>query len=239
MKSPAELTGGSLENMLEANKNRLFEAIFDVYNRNLLKRRFNSLSVSGLDFLINKPLNIPLIIYCNHSSWWDGLIAYQISRKANLDSFIMMEEKQLKKLFLFRKLGAFSIVREKPRQAMKSLIYSSKLLIENPNRTLWIFPQGEILPNDLRPITFYNGVSKIVEKVKNCSVTSLSIRYDFLGDFKPQIFAKIHQLKSVNVHQNFNTKKLTKMFAAEISDSLDELKNDIIIKNLSTYQSII
>ena len=225
--------------MLEANKNRLFEAIFEVYNRNLLKRKFNSLSVSGLDFLINKSLNVPLVIYCNHSSWWDGLVTYQISRKANLDNFVMMEEKQLKKLFLFRKLGAFSVVRENPRQAAASINYSTKLLLENPNRVLWIFPQGEILPNDLRPFSFYNGLSKIVEKVKNCSVASLSIRYEFLGNFKPQIFAKVHQPQLISINQDFNAKKMTKIFAAEMTDSLDELKNDIMTGNLSKYQPVI
>jgi 1-acyl-sn-glycerol-3-phosphate acyltransferase len=225
--------------MLEANKNRVFEKVFAVYNQNLLKRRFDSLSVSGLDFLLNKNSNIPLIIYCNHSSWWDGLVAYQISRKANLNSFLMMEEKQLKKLFLFRKLGAFSIVREKPRQAIESINYSANLLLENYNRTLWIFPQGEILPSDTRPIFFYSGLSKIIEKVKNCAVASLSMRYEFLGKFKPEIFVKINQPKIISVNQDFNLKKMTKIFSAEITDSLDELKSDIMKANLSNYQSII
>src|SRR5688500_17469225 len=107
--------------MLEANKSRIFERIFSLYNRNLLKRRFHSLHVSGLDFLFNKQDGIPLLIYCNHSSWWDGLVAFQISYQTGLDSFLMMEEKQLKDLFLFRRLGVFSVVREDPRQAFKSI----------------------------------------------------------------------------------------------------------------------
>src|SRR5215203_6294103 len=100
--------------MLEANKSVIFERLFALYNRNLLKRRFYSLQVSGLDFLFNKNSNVPLIIYCNHSSWWDGLVAFQLSFETCLDSFVMMEEKHLRKLFLFRLLGAFSVVQEKP-----------------------------------------------------------------------------------------------------------------------------
>src|SRR5215210_7489129 len=101
--------------MLEANKSLWFEKIFGVYNRNLFKRRFNSLQVSGLNLLKEKEDKTPLIIYANHSSWWDGLVAFQISFQCGLDSYIMMEEKHLKKLRLFRKLGAFSIVRENAR----------------------------------------------------------------------------------------------------------------------------
>lgn len=224
--------------MLEANKSKIFEKIFSIYNRNLLKRRFYSFRVTGLDYLLNNNINRPLIIYCNHSSWWDGLVALQISHRAGLDSFVMMEEKQLKKLFLFRQLGAFSVNREKPREAFKSIDYAAKLLIENSKRTLWIFPQGEILPNDLRPIKFYSGLTKIIKKVENCSITSLSIRYEFLGEFKPQIFVKIEEPKSISVTAEFNVKKLTEEFAQNLTDNLSSLKSDVINKNLTDYKSV-
>jgi len=224
--------------MLEANKSKFFEKIFSVYNGNLLKRRFYSIQVSGLDFLLTKNINIPLIIYCNHSSWWDGLVAFQISQKTNLDSFVMMEEKQLKNLFLFRRLGAFSVIREKPREAIKSINYAAKLLIENSARTLWIFPQGEILPNDLRPIKFFNGLSKIIEKVGTCLVTSLSIRYEFLGEFKPQIFVKIEEPNLISIETGFNVKQLTEELTESLTGNLDLLKHDIINQNLAGYTSI-
>ncbi len=225
--------------MLEANKNWLFENIFAVYNQNLLKRRFNSLWVSGLDFLINKNTNLPLIIYCNHSSWWDGLVAFQISRKTNLNSFLIMEEKQLEKYFLFRRLGVFSVNREIPREALKSLNYAAKLLQTNPNRTLWIFPQGEIINNNSRPISFFNGLSKIIEKLGQCLIASLAIRYEFLGEYKPDIFVKINKPALISINKNFDSKKMTDDFAGEMELLLDELSKDILYQNTTTYFPII
>jgi chlorobactene lauroyltransferase len=225
--------------MLEPNKSKYFEKIFSVYNRNLLRRRFNSFQASGLEFLLNKDINTPLIIYCNHSSWWDGLIAFQISYETGLDSFVMMEEKHLKRLFLFRRLGAFSVIREKPREALKTIDYAAKLLTENSKRTLWIFPQGEILPNDLRPIVFYNGLTKIIEKVEKCYAASLSIRYEFLGEFKPQIFVKIEEPKLISIESVFNVRQLTQALTENLTDSLNILKSDIINRNLAGYKSIL
>jgi len=224
--------------MLEANKSRFFEKIFSVYNLNLLKRRFYSLQASGLDYLLNKTINTPLIIYCNHSSWWDGLIAFQISRETGSDGFVMMEEQQLKRLFLFRRLGAFSVIREKPREALRSIDYAAKLLTENSKRTLWIFPQGEILPNDLRPIKFYNGLTKIIQKVGNCSVASLSIRYEFLGEFKPRVFVKIDEPELLFAEAGFNIKQLTEKLTENLTGNLNSLKSDIIDRNLDNYKSI-
>lgn len=224
--------------MLEANKSAAFEKLFAIYNRNLLKRRFYSFRVSGFDFLLNKYSNLPLLIYCNHSSWWDGLVAFQISYETGLQSFIMMEEKQLRKLFLFRLLGAFSVVRENPRAALKSLNYAANILRSDPNNTLWIFPQGEIMPNDLRPLKFYNGLAKIVKKVGNCMLVSLSMRYEFLGEFKPRIFVKIREPEFFSECEYLDTKKLTEKFSAQMTENLDSLKSDVIAQSFSGYKKI-
>ena len=225
--------------MLEANKSTVFERLFAIYNRNLLLRRFHSIRVSGLDFLLNKNSNRPLIIYCNHSSWWDGLVAFQISRQTRLQSFVMMEEIHLRKLFLFRLLGAFSVVREKPRQALKSVNYAAKILMNNPKNTLWIFPQGEILPNDTRPLKFYNGLAKIIEKVGNCSTVSLSMRYEFLGEFKPQIFIKILEPEDFSGSEDFETKKLTAKLEERLIENLDGLKTDVTSQSLKGYEKLL
>ncbi|CAN5623193.1 lysophospholipid acyltransferase family protein [soil metagenome] len=224
--------------MLEAKKSAWFETIFSIYNRNLLKRRFHSLEVSGLDFLREKNAGIPLIIYANHSSWWDGLVASEISKMAKLDSFIMMEEKQLKNLFLFRKLGAFSVVRENPRKAVESINYAVNLL-KKTDRTLWIFPQGEILPNAARPLKFYNGLSRIIEKVGKVFVVPLAMRYEFLSEFKPQVFVKISSPELFKNSKDFESKKMTEIMKSRLTNVLDELKTDIISKNFSNFERII
>jgi hypothetical protein len=149
-----------------------------------------------------------------------------------------MEEKHLKKLFLFRQLGAFSVVRDKAREALKSINYSVELLKKNPNRALWIFPQGAIQPNDLRPISFYNGISRIIEKLEECNVISLAIRYEFLGEYKPQIFVKVNEPELVKIDKNFNSKLLTKNFELNLTRNLDELKANILTGQLDRYEKI-
>ena len=225
--------------MLKAKKSDWFERVFAIYNRNLIKRRFGSLNVLNLDILENLNREFPLIIYANHSSWWDGLVAFQISHKAELDSYILMEEKHLKRFFLFRRLGAFSVNRENAREALKSIKYSADLLRGDPNRTLWIFPQGEISPTDARPLLFYNGFSRIIAKTGRCFVLSLAIRYEFADEFKPEIFVKISKAEYVEPDENFKVKERTKYFAGNLTANLDELKADISNKNLIDYRKIV
>lgn len=224
--------------MLEANKSRWFNEIYALYNRNLLKRRFNSLQVSNAKILKTIDRKIPLIIYANHSGWFDGIVAYQISRHFKLNFYVMMEEKQLKNLQLFRKLGAFSVVREKPREAIQSINYSANILSKNPDSVLWIFPQGEILPNDVRPLHFYNGISKIISKLDKCNTLGIAMRYEFLGNFKPEIFVSIGFFEQFSLDVQ-NKNNLSAHFAQNTEKLLNDLKSKIVTNDLANFQNII
>jgi 1-acyl-sn-glycerol-3-phosphate acyltransferase len=225
--------------MLKVNKSGWFEKIFSIYNRNLLKRRFHALHFAGFENLNEKSADIPKIIYVNHSSWWDGLVAFQISSLLKLNAFVMMEEKQLKRLSLFRKLGAFSVVRENPFKAIKSINYAADLLKENAKSILWVFPQGEILPNDVRPLKFYSGVSRIIQKVGKCLVYPVALRYEFLGDFKPEIFARVGKPDLISSIKTLSIKNATKNFEDKIILTLEEVRQDILNQNFRSYKNII
>ena len=144
----------------------------------------------------------------------------------------------MKNLFLFQRLGAFSIVRENGREAVKSINYSAELL-KKSSRTLLIFPQGEIVSNDTRPIKFYNGFSRIIEKIGEVYAVSIAMRYEFLGEFKPQIFVKIGLPELIKTDGNFNPKEKTAIFAERLTTNLDKLKSDIINKDLNGFEKII
>ena len=223
---------------MEANKNVWFEKIFAIYNRNLLKRRFNSFQVQNLPQLKNRNKKIPLIIYANHSSWWDGLVLFEILKGHEFDSFVMMEEKQLIDLNFFRRLGAFSIVRENPVQAIESIKYAVEILTSGETKTLLIFPQGEILANDKRPFRFYHGLSYLVDKLNECYLVPCSIRFEFLKNFKPDIFVKFGELEFYNNSEKISRKYVTKKLEEKMTENLDSLKSAIIENDFNNFLTL-
>jgi 1-acyl-sn-glycerol-3-phosphate acyltransferase len=224
--------------MLKANKSVWFERMFAIYNRHLLKRRFNSFRISGLDFLKNKSEALPSIIYANHSSWWDGLVFLEILRRFDSENYVMMEEKQLRKLFFFRWLGAFSVVRQNPRSAVKSINYAAHLLLENSTRTLLIFPQAEILPNDVRPLRFYKGLARVIEKVQKCRAIPVALRFEFAGNFKPEIYVKIGEPEIINIKGPYDAKSSTKKYETRLTETLENLKRDVMAHRTDGYDKI-
>ncbi|NJK78410.1 MAG: hypothetical protein HC914_00205 [Chloroflexaceae bacterium] len=115
-----------------------------------------------------QPYDGPLILYMNHSAWWDlymtALLNYEVFRR-RFDSYGMMEEQQLRRYRFFTWMGAFSIHRSDRAEATRSLVYISRVLQEQPGRALYMFPQGQIVPNDQRPLKLYTGVARIARQI--------------------------------------------------------------------------
>jgi 1-acyl-sn-glycerol-3-phosphate acyltransferase len=226
--------------MITAKKSAWFERAFAMYNRNLLARRFEGLRVAGTDALLERPhSDAPLVLYANHSSWWDGLVAFQIGHACALAQFVLMEERQLRKHMLFRRLGAFSVVRERAREASRSIEYASALLRADAARALWIFPQGATAPNDARPLRFYSGIAHIIKRTQRAYVAPVALRYEFLEDFRPEAFARIGPLERIEAGADFDIKETTGRLAHNLTRTLDALRADVLQASLQAYVELV
>lgn len=224
--------------MITARKSAWFERAFALYNRNLIARRFKGLRVAGLEHLHGRPHDAPLLLYANHSSWWDGLIAFETGRACGLDQYLMMEERQLHEYSLFRKLGAFSVVRENAREAAQSIEYASNLLRNTP-RTLWIFPQGVTLPNDTRPLKLYTGAAHIIARAGGAYVAPVALRYEFLEDFRPEALVRIGAVEEIESAANLDAKHLTRVFAENLTRTLDRVRDDVLCGKFAEYEELV
>ncbi len=224
--------------MIPARKSAWFERVFTVYNRNLIARRFEGLRVAGLEHLRDRPRGAPLVLYANHSSWWDGLVAFQIGRVCKLDNYAMMEERHLREHPFHRRLGAFSVVRENAQEAARSVEYAGELLRET-SRVVWIFPQGELMPNDVRPLRFYAGVAHVVKRAGGALVAPVAMRYEFLDHFRPEILVRVGEHESIEAGADFSPRIITNSLAEKLAQTLDRVRTDIVRRELADYEEIV
>ncbi|MFC7682152.1 lysophospholipid acyltransferase family protein [Paenibacillus sp. GCM10028914] len=170
--------------MIEANKRKGFEYVFQRYNEHyLLRRYFHEITLRGeLDWF---EMERPVIYVMNHSSWWDGLLVYHVIRKTSSgDHYMMMDEKQMNKYRFFRKIGAFSIDKSSVKGIWKSLHYAEKLL-SNQGR-VWLFPQGEIYHQDIRPLRLQSGIGYLLAKCPNTAVVPVTMLTFLVQHQKPE-----------------------------------------------------
>lgn len=181
--------------MLHAAPHPFHRRFFTWYFRRRLRRAFSGVYAEGIERLApwtdGGGAEHPLVIVANHSSWWDAVLPIVISLgHFDHDAYGVMEGRQLQRYRFFRRLGMFSIDRDNPRAAMRSLDYGAGLL-RGRRRVLWMFPQGEIVPNDRRPIDCYGGAERLIRMIGRCTVVPVAFRYELCRNERPTAWVSI------------------------------------------------
>ncbi len=154
----------------------------------------------------------------------------------------MMEEAQLRRYFFFSWIGCFSVNRSNPRSAIQSLQYAAHLLKERRRRMVWIFPQGEISPNDYRPLTFFSGVSHLTRLAYPLLIYPAAIRIEYRTEQRPDLFISLGeplQMGEQEVQSANFLKSLTRRLETCVTAELDQLRADVISQNLSSFTCVL
>ncbi len=124
------------------------------------------------------PTNAPVLLLCNHQSWWDGILIFILHQKFWKKPFyVMMLLSELTKRKFLTYLGAYSIQKNN-RSVLESLNYTLKLL-ENPNHVL-VFPQGRLESQHVAHLTFPKGIQYLVNRLPaHAEIWALSVHYSF------------------------------------------------------------
>ncbi len=223
--------------MIKAQKNTIIGNLFTLYHKRLLRKHFYRIHLTSEENLKLNDASLPTILYANHSNWWDGFIAFQLTSKLlRVDDYLMMDIEQMKKYRFFKYVGVFSVNRNDAREGVESINYAAELL-KNTKKYLWLFPQGEMLPQDCEPIKFYSGITRIAEKLGKVNLVPVSIRYEFVMEQRPEVFLKIG-VPDV-IHNNISdTKNYTQYLQEKLISDLASLKSDVINQNLTDYKAI-
>ena len=189
---------------IPANESKWFISVFDLYVRNLFWRRFKNIAI---DQQYQPGMESKTIYYLNHTSWWDGLIPFLLNQKLfKQQARALMEDKQMRQHKFFSKIGAFSVNLNEPRAALKSLRYAVDSM-KRPNSSLFIYPEGKIVPFSSQKPEFQKGLGWIAGRVTDADVVPIGIYIQSARYDKPELFLKIGmpvEFKSKDSAENLN-----------------------------------
>lgn len=170
--------------MIRDAKGGLFSWVVERYVERKVRRSFRGVWVRGA----LPPSEKGLLVYLNHSSFWDGFIAHQLGKLAGWDAYAMMEEVNLAKYPFHTRIGAFSVRRGDQQSALETLRYA-KALLARPKGAVVIFPQGEIRCGAaLGPLS--RGVEALAKTARVPSV-AIALRYAFFEHELPDVLVEV------------------------------------------------
>lgn len=164
--------------------------LFERYVRRLARRHFAGVHWARSESPERGLRELPTIFVANHTNWWDGFLAYLVSRSLDLRFQVLMEAANLERYPTFRRLGALPMRRERARQAYADLEAAATYL--GPGVGLWVFPQGGRRPAAAPLGRCERGAAQLAqafgEPVRFCPV---ALRYAYLGEQLPEAFVLV------------------------------------------------
>ena len=174
--------------LIEARKTPWLERAYARYARRLLGRSFARIWVGGAPWPAGDG---PTIGFLNHSAWWDPILAFHLSHDLfRRDGYGLMQGAQLVRFPFFRRIGCFGVTDSGVEDARGVALYAARTLRGGAGRTLWIFPQGELLP-DRVPLRFRSGVARFARAVPEAPLVPVAVRYVFRNEQYPHCFVRV------------------------------------------------
>ncbi len=176
-----------------------------------------------------------VVLLANHSSWWDLFYVHFLNQTIPLDGYGMMEHFNLTRFGFFRRIGAYSVDRTDPASVRESMDYTIELLAR-PRAGVWIFPQGSILGNDVRPIEFQGGLRVLLKRAKRLRVVPVAFRYEFWQDERPEALVRFGEPTWVDATER---RSLIESWQQRLTAEIDALKADSLAQDASRFRVLL
>lgn len=232
----------------ETNAPLLRALIYKFIVRDAVKRSFHRVWLRQ-DENVPKPGSMPILLYANHTSWWDGYMVcllFQEAWQRNKRRWLVMaEEETLKKYPFFRSLGAFGVNRQSPRDGIAAIQHAVGCMCDQPYGVCVVFPQGKFHHVDARPLGFYNGVGLIAKQTLAqagvCALVPMALRYEFCDEQLPHAFITLGAPKILrsNYSAEISAKAITQGMEQQLIAEMDTLRDQCLHRQFELFVPIV
>lgn len=189
--------------------------------RGYFRRHFRAVRIASSERIMQVPAAAPLIVYANHSSWWDPMVSVLLAEKLmpRRPHFAPMDAAALQRYGILQRIGIFPVEMNSARGAAQFLRIGLDLLARGA--VLWITPQGRFVDPRQRPLVFKPGLAKLAHRAgPDCLVLPLAIEYTFWDERLPETLLEFGQTIRVG------------------DSTLEELEGKLISALLATMNSL-
>ena len=133
----------------------------------------------------------PLIVYCNHPSWWDPMVGIFLARRfwPSRRHYWPIDATMLRHYPVFRQLGFFGVEKGTARGAATFLRVATAAL-SRPGACLWITAQGDFADVRLRPVRMKPGLSHLARRLSHGVILPLAGEYPFWTERTPEALVR-------------------------------------------------
>ncbi len=198
--------------------------LFSSYSRYYLRRNFHTIRVANDVTIPASDIDRPIVIYLNHSSWWDPLVCLYLARKwfRHRVSLAPIDAGMLEEYAFFKHLGFYAVELGSTQGARKFLRTTTQLLQSNEH-ILWLTPQARFVDPRERPIPFRRGLGALASRLERPLYVPMAIDYTFWTEPQPEILISFGDAVVPEQTIISSTADWTAFFAQALQETQDDL----------------
>jgi len=210
---------------------RLFQRVV----RSYFRRHFRAVMVQQKELLAQA--TGPLIVYANHSSWWDPMVSILLAQMLlpGRRHYAPMDADALKKYPILRKLGIFPVEMSSARGAAQFLRTSQAILADGG--VVWITPQGRFADPRETELGFKPGLGALAVRVPEVKLLPLAIEYTFWNERLPETLLRFGQ--PVAMEAGTSSGQATKQLEISLAAVMQELRSASLLRDARAFDVLL
>jgi 1-acyl-sn-glycerol-3-phosphate acyltransferase len=179
----------------------------------------------------------PLIIYANHSSWWDPMVSVLLAQALLPERrhYAPMDAAALKRYPILGKIGIFPVEMASARGAAQFLRASQAILASGG--VVWVTPQGRFADSRERPLGFKPGLAALAARTPEALLLPLAIEYTFWDERLPETLLRFGN--PLRVGGDMTTEAVTELLESALADTMQELKTAAMTRDASAFRMLL
>jgi 1-acyl-sn-glycerol-3-phosphate acyltransferase len=219
-----------------------FQDGFHTFLKPFLKRHFHTIAVDRQSQdAFDAVGQGPVIVYGNHPSWWDPLIAHLLCRLCfhPRQFYAPIDAAALAKYQVFKKLGFYGIDLGS-KQGASQFLKTSTAILQAPQTSLWITPEGRFCDHRDHSATLMPGLAHLCTKLPAEGMAiPMALEYTFWEERLPECLVRF----GTPITPGDVTTKNKSCWAAAVESALREnqrlLAANVIERNPALFRPIL
>ncbi len=213
---------------------------FAWYANRMVRKSFEAMALDDAEYQrIVVPDDIPIVVYANHPSWWDPILAvllheYHFAKRA---FYAPIDAEALKKYEILRKLGFYPTQMNNHRGAA-SFLRTSKAILHSKKSVIWLTPEGHFSDPRDRGKPLMPGLAHIASNEKEVALISLAIEYPFLNERKPYMMMRLSEPIFASSISASGKLELSELLQEQLRTNQDRLAQHVLARDLKPFRMI-
>lgn len=212
----------------------------------MLRRHFHSVAITESSLATVKIDRAePLIVFANHPSWWDPLIAHFLNRRlfSPRQFFAPIDAEALEQYRVFAKLGFFG-VRLNSTKGAADFLRQSTAILERCDTALWLTPEGRFADARDHSEELMPGLAHLCSRVQRSRVQRataipLALEYVFWEERLPVCLAHFGEPSPVSECNNLTKSQWSEKLSDQLRTAQTELAELSMARSSEPFQNLL